>query len=266
MPKLIEGTHRVLCISFSMWCLYISLALLVIPEILFKYFQYETDPYATGTAAVVVLFFGAIGRVVKQGDGGPWKYLTGLALIMSAIFYFSNPANAHEPDGSWLSWIAHKYEPHKPEKSKGNFDKLAVDLIGKWEGKRNNAYRDVVGVVTICYGHTRTAKMGQFKTDEQCNVMLLEEIHEYRDNLLPYFTTETRSKRLPDPRLVAYTSLAYNIGWGGAGKSTATRRLNAGNIKGGCDAIQWFNKAGGRVWRGLVRRRADEHQICMRGV
>jgi GH24 family phage-related lysozyme (muramidase) len=64
--------------------------------------------------------------------------------------------------------------------------------------------------------------------------------------------------------------LAYgvvcNVGIAGAGKSTATRRLNAGDIAGGCQALTWWNKAGGRVVRGLVNRRAEEFALCMDGL
>lgn len=78
------------------------------------------------------------------------------------------------------------------------------------------------------------------------------EVAEYRAGLHPDFTNETIRDRLPAPRDAAFTSLAFNIGMAGAGKSTATRRLNADDIPGACDALTWFNKAGGRVVRGLV--------------
>ena len=48
--------------------------------------------------------------------------------------------------------------------------------------------------------------------------------------------------------------------------SWSTRRLNAGDIAGGCTSLTWWNKAGARVIRGLVNRRADEYQMCMEGL
>jgi lysozyme len=42
------------------------------------------------------------------------------------------------------------------------------------------------------------------------------------------------------------------------------RHLNAGRIKQGCDALLLYNKAGGRVLKGLVNRRAQEHEWCLR--
>ena len=131
---------------------------------------------------------------------------------------------------------------------------------------RNHAYLDLVGVPTICFGHTKGVRLGDHMTDAQCAALLRSEVLEYREGLHGYFSADTKAQRLPAARDAAYTSLAYNVGIRGAGRSTATRRLNAGNVAGGCQALTWWNKAGGRVVRGLVRRRADEYRHCMIGV
>lgn len=140
---------------------------------------------------------------------------------------------------------------------------VSVPLIAKWEGKRNNSYRDIVGVWTICYGSTRGIGPGMFFTDEKCYDLLKDEIIEYREGLHKYFTDTTKNTRLTPERDAAFTSLAYNVGIRGAGRSTATRRLNNGNIPGACNALTWWNKAGGRVVRGLVNRRAEERKLCL---
>lgn len=150
--------------------------------------------------------------------------------------------------------------------SEAEFARVAVPLVAKWEGKRNNSYRDIVGVWTICYGHTRTAGPGQYKTDAECEALLRNELLEYREGLHGYFLPETLNSRLTPERDAAYTSLAFNVGIAGAGRSTATRRLNAGNIRGGCEALTWWNRAGGRIVRGLVNRRAEERALCLAGL
>ena len=103
-------------------------------------------------------------------------------------------------------------------------------------------------------------------SDAQCADLLEREAVEYREALHVYFTPETLSQRLPPERDAAYVDLAYNAGVRGAGRSTATRRLNAGDVAGGCQALTWWNKAGRRVVRGLVRRRSDEYRLCMMGL
>jgi GH24 family phage-related lysozyme (muramidase) len=96
--------------------------------------------------------------------------------------------------------------------------------------------------------------------------MLARELISYRARLHRYFSRETLAGRLPVHRDTAYTSLAYNVGVGGAGGSTAVRRLNAGDIAGGCKAITRWDKAGNRVVRGLTMRRAEDYALCMFGV
>ena len=140
-----------------------------------------------------------------------------------------------------------------------------VPVIAEFEGLRLDAYLDVVGVPTICYGSTRGVRIGMKKTDAQCIALLREEVSEYREKLHWFFTPATIASRLPPTRDAAYTSLAFNCGIGAVGKSTATRRLNAGDITGGCEALTWWNKAGGRVIRGLVARRTRERDLCLAG-
>lgn len=151
------------------------------------------------------------------------------------------------------------------------FDEIAFELIAKWEGKRNTAYLDIVDVATICFGHTRTVTVADVRakltwSDEQCKALLIEELQEYRVGWLHYVNADAQDLWLPPEREAAFTSLAFNVGISGAGKSTATRRLNAGQLPGACTAITWWNKAGGRVVRGLVNRRTEEYELCMRGL
>ena len=49
-------------------------------------------------------------------------------------------------------------------------------------------------------------------------------------------------------------------------RSTAARRFNAGDWRGGCEAFLMWNKAGGRPVRGLTLRRQRERALCMKGL
>jgi GH24 family phage-related lysozyme (muramidase) len=153
--------------------------------------------------------------------------------------------------------------------SEADFAEVAVPLVAKWEGKRNHAYLDTIAsppVWTVCYGETRGVRQGDFKTDAECLDMLKRGLNTYRAGLHRYFSEETLTHRLTPERDAAYVSLAWNVGIAGAGRSTATRRLNAGDIRGGCEALTWWSRAGGRVVRGLVRRRAEERALCLAGL
>lgn len=150
------------------------------------------------------------------------------------------------------------------------FVAVAVTFVSKWEGVRTEAYLDTIAnppVWTICAGHTGPlAEPGAKLDKETCAELLRVELVDYRRRLHAYLTSETKQTRLTPYRDTAYVSLAYNVGVVGAGGSTAVRRLNEGNIAGGCEALTWWNKAGGRVIRGLVRRRAEERQLCLAGL
>lgn len=142
---------------------------------------------------------------------------------------------------------------------------VLVPLVAKWEGLSLTPYRDIVGVLTWCYGETEGTPKASY-TEAECSNMLRSRLMVYHSRLLPYFTDDTRALRLPPKRHAAFDSLSYNVGTAGAGKSTAVRRLNAGNIAGACQAITWWNRAGQRVIRGLVNRRAEEKELCLVGV
>ena len=155
------------------------------------------------------------------------------------------------------------------EVSEAQFAAVAIPLVSKWEGKENSAYLDRIArppVWTVCHGETHGVKKGDYYTDAECSAMLGRRLMDFRMGLHRYFTDQTKATRLTPHRDAAYVSLAYNVGIRGAGRSTATRRLNKGDIAGGCKAIGWWNKAGGRVVRGLVNRRAEEVGLCMRGL
>lgn len=139
----------------------------------------------------------------------------------------------------------------------------AIALVGSWEGLRTVAYRDIVGVPTVCFGETRGVAMGDRYTVEECQVMLGDGLVEFETGMRRCLTNPDA---IPAKPYVAFLSLSYNIGTGAFCRSTVARRANAGDLAGACNAIAMWNKAGGRVVQGLVNRRADEQRICLEGV
>ncbi len=140
---------------------------------------------------------------------------------------------------------------------------LAIGLIGGFEGLRTRAYRDIVGVPTVCFGETRGVHMGDVHTVEQCKVMFGDALVEFESGIRKCLV---RPDSIPDKPYVAMLSLAYNIGTRAFCKSTVVRRANAGDLRGACNAIPMFNKAGGRVVKGLVTRRAEDRALCLQGL
>jgi lysozyme len=141
---------------------------------------------------------------------------------------------------------------------------FAASHIGKEEGRRNHAYRDIVGVVTICDGETRGGvKMGDYKTNAECDALTVKALAGFENDLR---RCVKEHEKIPDKSYVALLMLQYNIGSGAFCKSTVVRRLNAGDVRGACDAIPMFNRAGGKVVKGLVNRRAREQKLCLEGL
>jgi len=139
-----------------------------------------------------------------------------------------------------------------------------ITFVGGWEGLRLEAYSDVVGQETICYGETKGVQMGDTATKAECDTMLASRLEEFENGISACIQPW---ERLPVKTRISLVSWAYNVGVGGACRSTAVRRFNAGEFRGGCDAVTWWNKGtikGRRVTiPGLVNRRAAEHALCL---
>jgi lysozyme len=138
---------------------------------------------------------------------------------------------------------------------------VAISLIAPWEGRELRAYRDIVGVPTICYGETRGVKMGDVATPEECSSMLAKGVTEFALAIQPCLPPE-----LPEKTHAAFISLAYNIGSQGFCRSSISKYAMAGSLAEACKRIALYNKAGGRVIRGLVNRRAAEVKLCLQGL
>ena len=118
----------------------------------------------------------------------------------------------------------------------------AIALVGVWEGLRLTAYRDIVGVPTVCYGETRGVRLGDRHSKAECDAMLLASLKRHEAGMRRCLKAPDR---IPGKSYIAFVSLTYNIGVGAFCRSTAARRLNAGDVRGACEAATWFNKAGG---------------------
>jgi len=144
---------------------------------------------------------------------------------------------------------------------------LAVALAAPAEGMRQWAYRDPVGVPTICFGATKGVRMGDHATIEECKARLSAEMLQRID------AVDRCAPGLPPHQLAAFADLAYNAGERvvcDPAYSTLARKLKQGDPLAACAQISRWDKA--RVagvmvtLPGLSARRAEERQLCERGV
>lgn len=133
-----------------------------------------------------------------------------------------------------------------------------IDLIKSFEGCKLDAYKDAVGVVTIGYGHTKTAQMGQRITQAQADELLRSDIATFESAVTAAVTVPINQNQFD-----ALVCFAFNVGAGALRDSTLLKKLNAGDYQGAANEFLKWDKAGGKVLAGLTRRRKSERLLFL---
>ncbi len=128
------------------------------------------------------------------------------------------------------------------------------EIIKKYESCRLTAYLDPVGIPTIGWGHTSGVKMGQTITQAQADAYLAQDVSTAERAVAKYDGTYHWNQNQFDG-LVSFT---YNCGAGNLDKLTANGSRTVSEISA---KIPSYNKAGGKVLSGLVRRRTEEKAL-----
>ena len=142
-----------------------------------------------------------------------------------------------------------------------NVSQNCVELIKYFEGFEDTAYLCPANVWTIGYGRTRNVKEGDRITEPQAERDLLEELEEFKHQVLHSVKVE-----LTQNELDALTSWTYNLGVGNLKSSTLLKKLNAGSKdEVPAEMLRW-NKASGKVLAGLTKRREAEAELWAKEV
>lgn len=129
------------------------------------------------------------------------------------------------------------------------------------EGVRYEPYRDVVGVWTVCYGHTgNDIIQGKTYTKAECDALLNKDLALVARQIDPFI-----QKPIPEAMRGALYSFTYNVGAGNFKFSTLLRKINQGDMKGACEQLRRWIYAGGKQWKGLITRREIEREVCLWG-
>lgn len=145
--------------------------------------------------------------------------------------------------------------------------KEGVDLVTLFEGYSSIPYRCAAGVWTIGFGTTRypggrrVTESDPDCTREQAEQWLHHELEKAERVVIRYCKIY-----LNDKQRAALASFVYNLGSGAFRASTLRRRINSGDWDDVPYQMSRWNKAGGQVLRGLVRRRAAEAELWNTGV
>ncbi|WIY23774.1 lysozyme [Parasedimentitalea psychrophila] len=140
---------------------------------------------------------------------------------------------------------------------------LATPFIAQWEGVRLEAYKDIVGVETICFGDTQGVRLGDTATMDECVARLQDDVESFYADIAGCMTNPD----IPAGVQASMLELAYNVGSPNVCRSTMMRKANAGDYIGACNELRRWVNAGGQRIRGLTNRRADSKQsLCLHNV
>ena len=131
---------------------------------------------------------------------------------------------------------------------------VAAPFIAQFEGCSLTAYRCPAGVLTIGFGHTgKDVYEGETITQAEADDLLAEDLGKFARQIAPLVEV-----KITEGQFIAMLSLAYNIGIGNFRRSSVLRLTNAGAKLQAAQSFLLWNRAGGQVLKGLVRRRKAE--------
>ena len=139
-----------------------------------------------------------------------------------------------------------------------HINQKGLDLIKKFEGCELEAYLCPAGVVTIGYGHTATARLGQVISEAEAEALLREDVKDAEaavDRLI--------SVPLTDDEFSALVSFVFNVGATAFEDSTLLKMLNAEAKTASNQLLRWNKGANREELQGLTRRRYAERALFM---
>ena len=136
-----------------------------------------------------------------------------------------------------------------------------LSLTEQFEGLRLTAYQDQVGVWTIGYGHTGPdVTPEQTITMAEAQALLAQDVSSAVSCVNTVITV-----KLTQQEFDALVDFIFNLGIGSFKGSTMLRNLNAGDFTGAVAQFDLWDRAGGAVVAGLLRRRQAEAALFNAG-
>lgn len=145
-----------------------------------------------------------------------------------------------------------------------NISTDGINLIKQFEGCYLEAYLCPGNVWTIGYGTTEPINgvkpyKGMKITQEQADKLLITNLKKY-ENAVNTYVKYNMNQNMFD----ALVSFTYNCGISALQKSTLLQKLNKGDIQGAADEFLRWNKSGGKILNGLVKRRKKERELFLK--
>ena len=128
-----------------------------------------------------------------------------------------------------------------------------IALIKKFEGLELDSYQCSANVWTLGYAHTQGVAEGDSCSEEEAEIILVHDLKEFETYVNALVDVELDQNQFD--ALVAWT---FNLGPTNLRTSTLLKKLNAGEYNDVPSEIKRWNRAGGQVLDGLIRRREAE--------
>lgn len=141
-----------------------------------------------------------------------------------------------------------------------------IKLIASFEDLKLKAYDDGVGVWSIGFGTTAYPNGVRVKQGDRCTLEQANSFFQYDLKCFEKAVKEAVTVPLSQNQFDALVSLAYNIGSNAFKNSTLLKYLNALAYQEAADQFLVWNKGGGKVLKGLVRRREAERALFLKKI
>jgi lysozyme len=149
-----------------------------------------------------------------------------------------------------------------------------VDLIKECEGVARRPYLCPANYWTVGVGSMLYPEQIALRDSRQLFQLKVEDDRPWADDEIDQlFRHDLRRFERGVTRLIDYplsqnqfdalVSFAFNLGNGSLQASTLRRKLNRGDVEGASNEFKRWVRAGGRVLRGLVRRRQMEADLFL---
>jgi lysozyme len=130
------------------------------------------------------------------------------------------------------------------------------------EGYHRAAYRDPVGITTVCYGHTDpNLRIGMTFTDAECNLLFRADNASAQSYLSGGKRDCVGNVPLTSNQRDALRDFIFNVGGTTFCKSSIAKHLRAKRYTQAAQSFLLYKYAGKRVLPGLVIRRANEQRL-----
>jgi len=140
--------------------------------------------------------------------------------------------------------------------------KQCLKMLAHHEGVRQKPYRCPAGLWTVGVGHligdglTLPDSWNRTFGLEEVYAILAVDVRKFELGVARYINVE-----LTQNQFDALVSFAFNLGLGTLQRSTLRAKLNRGDKNGAIKSLLKYNKAGGKVLKGLDTRRKDEANL-----